>query len=363
MTRFSFLVCFLGTLGLSGCGDSADTGGEDPSPVSAGQALYEEPQADGNTFACATCHALEEPTSDGFRRPGHAIGDAANRETYKNGQLTSFLDAVNICRVEWMAAPEFEADDERWLALSEFLAEQAGDTVAEALEFEVVDPPSDLEGGDPMAGQELFNGTCVVCHGVDASGTERAPTLVGDLLNAELIARRVRTSGTANSAVYEGLTGGRMPFWAADRLSDDELLDIVAFVLSNDGNTGSNGGGGGMEGLRECPSTHPSIGQTATLVEFSHDVGGTAVIIDDCTIRIDDFTFDGLGIDVRFYGGLDGDYLNGFSMSDEDLRVDGPYDGETVYAQLPVGRTLDEVNGISVWCVPVFTSFGDGLFN
>ena len=32
------------------------------------------------------------------------------------------------------------------------------------------------------------------------------------------------TSGAIDSSVYEGLTGGRMPFWAADRLSDAEPL-------------------------------------------------------------------------------------------------------------------------------------------
>ncbi|MEM7434306.1 MAG: DM13 domain-containing protein [Myxococcota bacterium] len=362
MTRFSFLFITLATLGAFGCGDDSTGADGDGSPVPSGQALYEEPHVDGNSFACATCHALSEPTSDGVRRPGHPIGDAAVRDTYKNGQLTSFLAAVNTCRVEWMAAPEFTDDDERWLALFEFLADEAAGAPSSSLSYEIVEPPAALDGGDPMVGQEIFNETCVVCHGVDAEGTERGPTLVGSSLSAELVARRVRTSGTVNSSVYQGLTGGRMPFWAADRLSDEELLDVIAFVLGNDGSVGG-GGEGGMEGLRECPSTHPSIGQTATLVQFSHDVGGTARIIDDCTIQIDDFTFDGLGIDVRFYGGLDGDYDNGFSMSEEDLRRPGGYNGETVFAQLPEGRTLNDLNGISVWCVPVAQTFGDGLFN
>ncbi|MEM7136324.1 MAG: DM13 domain-containing protein [Myxococcota bacterium] len=361
MSRISFFFIVCVTVGPVGCGDGGAGDGGGGSPVSTGQALYEQPHVDGNSFACATCHALTEPTLDGFRRPGHPIGDAAVRNTYKNGQLTSFLAAVNTCRVEWMAAPEFAADDERWLSLFEFLADEAAGAPSGSLSYEIVEPPTALDGGDPMVGQEIFNETCVVCHGVDAEGTERAPTLVGSALSAELVARRVRTSGTVNSRVYEGLTGGRMPFWAADRLGDEELLDVIAFVLSNDGSAGG-GGGGGMQDLRECPSTHPSIGQTATLIRFAHDVGGTATIIDDCTVQIDDFTFDGLGIDVRFYGGLDGDYDNGFSMS-EDLRRVGGYAGETVFAQLPEGRTLNDLNGISVWCVPVAQTFGDGLFN
>ncbi|MBT8469242.1 MAG: DM13 domain-containing protein, partial [Deltaproteobacteria bacterium] len=86
-------------------------------------------------------------------------------------------------------------------------------------------------------------------------------------------------------------------------------------------------------------------------------------IIDDCTVRVDDFVYDGTGIDVRFYGGLGGDYSGGFSMSEEDLRRIGGYDGsEPVYAQLPEDRTFDDLDGISVWCVPVSASFGDGLF-
>jgi mono/diheme cytochrome c family protein len=341
-----------------GCSDSGGGGA-----AATGEALYLEPHNDGNTFACVTCHAHEEPASDGIRRPGHAIGDAANRPSYKNGQLTELLDAVNSCRVEWMTAPAFAETDPRWLALLQYLSEVAGDSPAAALSYQIVSPPSDLDGGDEMTGKEVFNASCVVCHGVDARGTQRAPELRGSLLDAETIGRRVRTSGTVDSGVYEGLTGGRMPFWADDRLSDEELVDIVAFVLSNEAGTGGAGGAGGTGGLRECDSTHEKIGQIAELQTFAHQVSGTAVIIDDCTIRVDDFVYDGTGVDVRFYGGLGGDYVSGFSMSENDLIRNGGYDGsEAVYAQLPLNRTLDDLDGISVWCVPVGASFGDGLF-
>ncbi len=353
MTRFAYVLILCASFGwLAGCGDSA---GE----VS-GEALYLQRHTDGNTFACATCHALDEPAQDGLRRPGHAIGDAANRPSYKNGQLTELLDAVNTCRVEWMAALPFDGDEPRWTALLAYLSEVAGDRVAPALSYTIVDPPIDLEGGDEMAGQDLFNGACIVCHGLDATGTERALPLRGPSLNAEEVAERIRRSGATNSSVYADLTGSRMPFWSEDRLSDGELRDIVAFVLANDGGAG---GGGGMGELRQCESTHAKIGQVAELSTFFHDVSGTAVIVDDCTIRLDDFVYDGEGIDVRFYSGLGGNYLGGFSMSEENLLRPEGYDGsETVYAQLPEGRTLDELDGISVWCVPVRQSFGDGLF-
>ena len=67
---------------------------------------------------------------------------------------------------------------------------------------------------------------------------------------------------------------------------------------------------------------------------------------------------------MRFYSGLGGDYRGGFSMSEADLRRPNGYDGtEPVFARLPEGRSLDELDGISVWCVPVAASFGDGLFS
>jgi mono/diheme cytochrome c family protein len=354
MRRLSSLVILVAVVSLAGCS------GSDAAAPSGG-ALYSERHDDGNTFACATCHAVGEPAPDGFRRPGHPIGDAANRPSYKNGQLTELRDAVNSCRVEWMAATAFASDDSRWIALRDFLQSEAGTAAAPAIRYEIVSPPSDLGGGDASTGRDTFNQTCVVCHGVNATGTERGPALRGETLTDELVAERVRTSGPSNSPVYPGLTDGIMPFWAADRLSDDELLDVTAFVLGNDGGGGGTGGAGGIPGLRECDATHTKIGQVAALSTFAHSVSGTAEIIDDCTIRVEQFVYDGGGIDVRFYSGLRGDYVNGFPMS-EDLLRSGGYNGETVYAQLPVGRTLDELDGISVWCVDVAVSFGDGIF-
>jgi mono/diheme cytochrome c family protein len=260
-----------------------------------------------------------------------------------------------------MAASELSIDDSRWVALRDFLESTAGDMPAAAIRYEIVSPPNELDGGDTTAGRDTFNQTCVVCHGVDATGTERGPALRGQTLNDALVARRVRTSGPGDSAVYPGLTNGIMPFWAADRLSDDELLDVTAFVLTNDGGGTGGSGGSGPPDLRECDSTHAKVGQVAVLSTLAHSVSGTAEIIDDCTIRVDDFVYDGGGIDVRFYSGLGGNYVDGFPMS-EDLLRPGGYNGETVYAQLPDTRTLDELDGISVWCVDVATSFGDGIF-
>jgi thiosulfate dehydrogenase len=213
----------------------------DPStrPIS-GESVYASRFTDGNTFACATCHALSEPAADRVRRVGHPIGDAAARPSFKNGQFSQLLDAVNTCVTEWMLAPALEEDDPRWQALRTFLTEQAPESAA-PIRYQIVEPPADLDGGDASAGMELFNASCSACHGIDAKGTNQAPALYQTDLSRETIARRIRTSGPVDSATYPSLSGGRMPFWGEDRLSDAELLDLVAFVemlawISTEGN-------------------------------------------------------------------------------------------------------------------------------
>ena len=153
-----------------------------------------------------------------------------------------------------------------------------------------------------------------------------------------------------------------MPFFSAERLSDDELRDLTAFLLGHDPPTAPPPAPPAGGPRRACPSTHPKVGQTTVLSRQAHGVSGKARIVDDCTVELTEFTYDGGGINVRIYGGRGGDYDAGFSMSEADLRRPTPYDGETVYAQLPAGRTLDDLDGVSVWCVAVGFRFGDGLF-
>lgn len=363
------LVGCLGLASLSACTDSDPnvvdgTGAE----LSKGEALYREPIADGNSFTCATCHALREPTADGLRRPAHPLADATRRPNWKNGQLDDMREAVNSCLQEWMNADPWAADDDRWLALHDYLDAQAQVSEATPLRFEIVTPPADLSGGDSTVGQLTFNESCAVCHGQDGTGTNQAPPVTGAGYPREYTAQRVRTSGRSDSPIYPGLSGGIMPFWAGDRLSDAELLDLVAYLElvaepgDGDGDPSGDGDGDGDgDPGGDCPSTSARIGWTASLDSFFHDVGGTAEIIDDCTVVISNFSYDGTGIDVRIYGGQGGDYDNGFAMTGDLLKAGG-YDGATLVAKLPEGESVDTLDGVSVWCVDVGIDFGSGLF-
>jgi len=360
--------------GQGGTSDLADGSTDRPTMVEItdGEALYLDSLVDGNAFACATCHAMTEPTADGLRRPGHPIGDAAARPHYKNGQLDSLLEAVNSCRQEWMNAPEWAETDPSWGALRTFL-ESSAPATAEPLTYEIEPPPADLSGGDADAGQAVFNSSCAVCHGTDGAGTQQGPGVAGLALEPGTIATRIRTSGRANSEVYPGLTGGIMPFWAADRLSDAELLDLVAWLSASPKtpepdtggsmDTGTSAGGTTYGALIPgCTSVHAKVGWTATLTANFHGVTGTAEIVDDCNIVITGFGFDGTGIDVLLYGAQNGSWALGFAMTG-NLLLPGGYDGDTLIANLPANRTFDDLDGVSVWCDPVGIDFGSGTFS
>ena len=126
------------------------------------------------------------------------------------------------------------------------------------------------------------------------------------------------------------------------------------------------GGGSGADGalgpaLVDCGSEHSSVGATAELETHFHDVAGTATVVDDCTIELADFTFDGEGLDVRAVVSADADFADHMVLT-ENLLADGPYADAVLTLSLREGMTLDDVEHLSIWCVPAGVSFGDGSF-
>ena len=335
-----------------------------------GEQLYLKKHDDGNAFACAQCHALSEPADDKLRRPGHPIGNAAYRTSFKNGQLTTLLEAVNTCRVEWMGTTPWTKDTPQWHDLEAFLQAKATDRSPPPLKFEIVAPPAGLSGGDIQTGKDLFHQTCVICHGQNAAGglPFGAPKLSGTGLMAPEIARRVRTSGGNISKVYAGLTGGSMPFFAKDRLSDDELRHIIAYLLSISTLMPGTGTGTPYDfsvqaAQSSCGKTHPRVGQKSALQLCSHGVTGNVTIVDDCTLQFDNMVYPANGVDVRVYLGK---LANGFVNFNPNTGTGKPIsrdfhtmalNNDSFVVRLPTGTTLDDVDQVSIWCVAFTIDF------
>jgi len=112
-----------------------------------------------------------------------------------------------------------------------------------------------------------------------------------------------------------------------------------------------------------APATNPAVGLVSEFSTLAHRVSGTLTIIDDRTLEISNFNYDGGGPSVYFYTGTDGQY-----RSQDGGRLIGPllngreYNNETLRVTLPDDLTLDDFNGVSVWCDIFSANFGDARF-
>jgi len=113
----------------------------------------------------------------------------------------------------------------------------------------------------------------------------------------------------------------------------------------------------------DCTSAHPLVNSTAELSMLEHGVSGTIKVINDCVIEVSNFNYDGGGPDVFFYAAADRAYgADSFMISEP--RLNGQqWVNDTVTLKIPEGKTLDDFNGLSVWCFRFGINFGDGFFN
>jgi hypothetical protein len=118
----------------------------------------------------------------------------------------------------------------------------------------------------------------------------------------------------------------------------------------NSGNTGN------------CAKTHNKVGWNGNFNTLAHNVSGKATIIDDCTIHISEFYYDGLGPEVYIYAAENHNYGDGSAFA-VSQRINGTtYDNNSLTLVLPDGKTLDDFTGLSVWCVDFSANFGQMEF-
>src|SRR5262245_65678512 len=110
-------------------------------------------------------------------------------------------------------------------------------------------------------------------------------------------------------------------------------------------------------------TNYTRAGWETTLTQTGHGVSGTATIIDERTIRLTHFSYDGLAPDMYVYLGTNltiAAFLEGGLTASP--RLARAYNNETYDVQLPQGQSLDGWSAISIWCRLVQGSFGWGTF-
>lgn len=106
---------------------------------------------------------------------------------------------------------------------------------------------------------------------------------------------------------------------------------------------------------------HAKVGQVASLdTPGFHEVSGTAHIVNNRTIELRNFTFDGGGVVIEVYVSPNATFSPYVSLSDDLFGT--VFSDETLVLDIPPGAELDDFNYISIWCVAAGVSFGDGPF-
>ena len=109
----------------------------------------------------------------------------------------------------------------------------------------------------------------------------------------------------------------------------------------------------------------PGVGYQAQLSTIARNVSGTVTILDDDSVRVDNFTYNGRGGAVYFFlGTSDSDtaFESGLQIG---TRLSGTvFDGTQgpLFVDLPIGETLEGYQAFSVWCVTHSANFGSGTF-
>ena len=107
-----------------------------------------------------------------------------------------------------------------------------GDLPASYRSLQTPQPPGLRSPASRQRGRRLFVANCALCHGDAANGRgARAEGLARSPADFTNRAWRRRTSARrAFFLIREGVHGTPMPSWKS--LSDDEVWDLVAYVLS-----------------------------------------------------------------------------------------------------------------------------------
>lgn len=108
---------------------------------------------------------------------------------------------------------------------------------------------------------------------------------------------------------------------------------------------------------------YPRTGWQANLQTNAHNVSRRVTILDQDSLAVDNFTYDGGGLAVYFYLATD----NTRTAISQGIAASGnilgqPHFGDSFRLDLPPGLTLDNYNAIAVWCVPAQANFGSGSF-
>jgi thiosulfate dehydrogenase len=243
MKRLAILPALgLAVLGASAC--PADPEEIHKTAIEHGQALFDDPTASGASFnklSCSMCHD-EHAGDSNLDKSGAPLAGALRRPTYWGGTEDTLLGSINACLYYFMQGSEpWKGDEDEATAIYAYLEAldaEATDAERAAVPFTIA-PVSVPGTGDPANGKTAYDASCATCHGAKSTGEGRtvdtAPLLPEQTLKAhpspdytDADRRLVFVEKTRHGG-FLGY-GGQMPPLSAERLSDQDVADLLAYL-------------------------------------------------------------------------------------------------------------------------------------
>lgn len=207
--RLWILGIVLSSLGITGfgAGDALN-----------GAKTFRDPGKGTNGLACSNCHDIPETANDGLLRPAHSMVNVLGRPSYWGGTVKTFAEAVDFCAGKYLQTGPFSEADKADLEsyVAQFgTAPQPPLPLAKRTRKELADVAKLIP--DPERGRQIAETTCMQCHGRRGPGPQLDETLSPSPIIMVVVS-----------------TGGKiMPFFSTDRLNDQQVADVAAYVAAH----------------------------------------------------------------------------------------------------------------------------------
>lgn len=204
-----------------------------------GRALASEARlspSEFNVFACTTCHSTT-PTEGAV---ASSLYGAIDRESWWGGTIPSLLGAVDFCYVYFMRGfPSLDPRSDEARALYEWLETLSTGASLPTRAMTIVETvydPSETLPTDATRGQVVYDRACRVCHGSPSTGEGRLGPNVVIIPEASVefaedndVPLRLVLAEKVRHGQFFGV-GGNMPLWPLERMSDQELADLLEYL-------------------------------------------------------------------------------------------------------------------------------------
>ncbi|MFO0679104.1 MAG: c-type cytochrome [Polyangiaceae bacterium] len=239
-----FATSVVGLAVAIGCGPKEAPEEITRTAVERGKEVFASPafvKTSKNAYACATCHEAERGSGGDTIFPGAPLAGATKRTSFWAGAEVEFVDAVSQCAYWFMLkdGPVDPADADARALWAYLDSLPAGDADVAPQPFTVAYAVADVPRGDATRGEPLYRRACSKCHGAKGTGVgklvPRASTLpdqtIADHPSDKYSAQDVRLV-FVEKVRHGGFVGygGQMPPLARERLSDQDLGDVLDYL-------------------------------------------------------------------------------------------------------------------------------------